>query len=109
MKHGDQAKAKSAKVKASGSKNAVEGVEDSSHGDESAASRKAAGKAGSKAGGGKAAESGKEAGRSASSKGSARTRAAAPAEDVSFNNPAVGSAFERAIQTYPNAFRRLTD
>ena len=29
--------------------------------------------------------------------------------DVNFSNPAVATAFKRAVKKYPNAFRRLTD
>ena len=95
MKHGDKAKAKSAKA---ASKPSVKTSKASS-----------ASKAGSKAG--------------ASSKSSAPQKAT-PAKTVSkpaafngkpkgdgsgFTNPIVASAFKRAIKKFPTAFRRLTD
>lgn len=105
MKHGDQAKAK---AQASGSKSAVEGAEDSKRSVKRAAGSKAAGKsakAGSKTGEDESGSKGSRAGAKSSGKG----RVAVVEQDVTFTNPAVGAAFERAIQTYPNAFRRLTD
>jgi hypothetical protein len=95
MKHGDKAKAKSAKA---ASKTSVK-------------SSKAAGasKSGSKTGAAlkssqqktPAAQPVKAAG------GNGKGR---PAPDPSgFSNPAVASAFKRAIKKFPTAFRRLTD
>ena len=114
MKHGDQAKAKSAKaVQASGKK-------------VSTAARdvvKAAGKvkSGSKAGkapaesgegkGGRKAGPAKAVAKSAtrgSSEG-AGARSAASNEPAAISNPIIAAAFERAVKKYPNAFRRLTD
>ncbi len=31
------------------------------------------------------------------------------AEGAGFNNPTIATAFRRAVKKYPNAFRRLTD
>jgi hypothetical protein len=104
MKHGDQAKAQSAKAKASGNQGAVEVAETSKRGSgKTAADAKSTGKSG-KAGEG----SGKD---SSSGRPAARAGKGRPAveEAVAFHNPAVGSALERAIETYPNAFRRLSD
>ena len=90
MKHGDKAKAKSAKAASKGS------VKTSSK----AASSKKSSKAGATL------KSSKQ-----------KTPAAKPSGDngrlkpgdVRFTNPAVASAFKRAIKKFPTAFRRLTD
>ncbi|HUP44506.1 MAG TPA: hypothetical protein VM779_03235 [Thermoanaerobaculia bacterium] len=92
MKHGDKKKGKASKAS------------------------KSAGKKSSKASKGKVVQSAKA--KSSASKASkkaskpqdngvaSRARAAG---DVSFSNPAVGSAFRHAVKKYPNAFRKLTD
>ena len=95
MKHGDKAKAKSAKA---ASKSSVKTSKASS-----------ASKAGSKAG--------------ASSKSSPQQKTPAAksiskpaggngkpkADGSGFSNPVVAAAFKRAIKKFPTAFRRLTD
>lgn len=54
--------------------------------------------------GGTASASAKEAGSGDKSKG----RSAAE-DAVAFSSPAIAAAFQRAVQKYPNAFRKLTD
>src|SRR5436305_6867456 len=103
MKEGNKAKAKAAKTKTSGkeisSKNSAKekgggkAVQAGSK-KESSASSKADGK---KSGGAKAA--------AGKSNGKGRSDPAT----ISFTNPAIESAFNRAVKKYPNAFRRLTD
>jgi hypothetical protein len=100
MKHGDKAKAKSAKAKASGkeagSKKAVakssKGAEKSSKAAQ-AVSKKASGKTPEKS--------------SAPSNG--KGKGARPAAGNGFTNPVIAEAFRRAVKKYPTAFRRLTD
>lgn len=115
MKHGDQAKAKSAQAAGK-----VQGKSDQSAG------AKAGGKAGQSS---KAAKSGsKQSGQKAAAKASPGKVKAAVAKkteaepkggngktaanrssDTGFSNPVVANAFKRAVKKYPNAFRRLTD
>lgn len=116
MKDGDKAKAKAAKAKASG--------------------KKVSSKSAAKEKGGKAVKTGSKKENSPSAKGQAEKKSgstgsvkAAPkavakalfipksngkspradAEAITFTNPAIESAFKRAVKKYPNAFRRLTD
>ena len=91
MKDGDKAKAKAAKAKTSGK-------ETSSKKESSAPSKTGA----EKKGGSAKSSSAKAAGKS-SGKGRSEPDA------ITFTNPAIESAFNRAVKKYPNAFRRLTD
>jgi hypothetical protein len=124
MKHGDK-NAKSVKpashasgekssAKQTGPHKAGKGVETSSSKKGNGSSKAAAPlqKSGSpaaiakessaKAGSGSGKESsGAKAGKAAAGKGSG--------EAPGFNNPVIGDAFRRAVQKYPNAFRKLTD
>ena len=120
MTHGDKAKAKIGKSsQASENDKAVK----------AAAGRKGGGtesgqggKAGS--GGGKVADkialkkqsgpdegsaSSKKAAAPAAKESGAKGRPAAGSDSGGFSNPAIANAFRRAIQKYPNAFRKLTD
>jgi hypothetical protein len=117
MKHGDKAKAKTAKAKA-GKKSSPE---KSSKGKvpEKVASKaksggskevsKEAGKAGSKDVKGIKAGKKTSAPEKAGGNGKARPVARLTTGEVTFTNAAVGAAFKRAIKKYNNAFRRLTD
>lgn len=40
---------------------------------------------------------------------SSAARGRAGTESGTFNNPTIAAAFRRAVKKYPNAFRRLTD
>lgn len=118
MKHGDQAKAKSAKAKASPAKSSSKAVAveksrkaagegskaKSSTGKTVVKKSAAAAKAGPKAednGGGKPKAGG------APAKVPARS---APAPDSEgFTNPVIAGAFKHALKKYSNAFRKLTD
>jgi hypothetical protein len=106
MKHGTAAKKKSAKT--SGSKSSGK-----------TAAKKVIAKAGKASKG-----NGKGAKKQSASKaptppprkaGKAETRESAPSSGggrgatVSFSNPAVGSAYQRAVKKYPAAFKRLSD
>lgn len=120
MKHGDKAKAKSAKAKASGKEKSVkagpQAVAKSSKAGQSA--KKSAAKAPEKGakGGGKApapppVKAGAKApAKAAGGNGPVRpaARAVVPANG-GFTNAAVANAFKRAIKKFPNAFRKLTD
>ena len=105
MKHGDKAKAKSAKAKASGKE---------VHSKKSGAESKGAAQGPSKAA--KAAGS-KEISRKAAEKivpaakgGNGKGKDVRPAPGtVNFSNPVIGEAFRRAVKKYSTAFRRLTD
>jgi hypothetical protein len=92
MKHGQKAKGKHAKAKASGKKSS------SKTPTKSAASKKSSAKTSTR----KITSSPKTA-----DNGTNRGRIAV--EGISFNNPIVAAAFKRAIKKYPSAFRRLTD
>ena len=108
MKHGDKAKAKSAKTvskasdkkSGSGKAKAAESRE-SKTGQRSKAPQNA--KGGEKQNHVKAGDAAKRAAGGAS-RGSDASEAA-----VSFGNPVIAAAFKRAVKKYPNAFRRLTD
>ena len=125
MKHGDKAKAKSAKAssktsgkkssKAAGEKSskAVKtGSKDSSK--KAGAEKAAAEKASLKAGAGKGAAVTKSSGGTKAPpaptvKGGKANGRAVESDGPNFSNALVASAFKRAIKKYPNAFRRLTD
>src|SRR5262245_2477047 len=95
MKHGDKAKAKSAKAKASGKE----------------ASSKKAGAQSSKS----AEKSSKAAPKKVESSapktgGNGKGKTARPvAGPGGISNPVIAEAFRRAVKKYPTAFRRLTD
>lgn len=106
MKHGDKAKAKAAS-KASGKSSKAAGEKSSSAKEAGSSSKGKDLKAGKQAGaGGEKAEAGKAGG---NGKPSTRRPPAPPPEAGAFTNPVVENAFKRAVQKYPNAFRRLTD
>jgi len=96
MKHGDKAKAKSAKA---ASKSSVK-------------SSKAAGasKSGSKAGATLKGPSQKAPpAKSVAPPGNGKPKGRVVPDESGFSNPVVGNAFKRAIKKFPTAFRRLTD
>jgi hypothetical protein len=104
MKHGDKAKAKSAKAKASG-KEAVSKKSDakSSKGAEKSSVVKAAQAVSKK-------ESSKPAAEKSSAPGNGKGKGARPTTAPGgFTNPVIAEAFRRAVKKYPNTFRRLTD
>ena len=124
MTHGDKAKAKA------GKSSQASAVEKSSTPVKEAGVKSAAGKGGGKSapqGASKAGDQGKisirksgaekgsaasagEKGASSGKEGGGAKAAKGPIDEVgSFSNPAVANAFRRAIQRYPNAFRKLTD
>lgn len=109
MKHGDKAKAKSAKAKASGKEaSSKKTVAKSSKGAEKTAGK--AVQAGSKKDSPpKAAAVQKGAAGSKADNGKGKGIRPVPTGPVSFSNPIIGEAFKRAIKKYPTAFRRLTD
>lgn len=95
MKHGDKAKGKQAKAKASGKKG----------------SSKVAAK--SKASPRQSANPKKQASTKASNierggNGKGRSRGGVP-ENIGFTNPVVAAAFKRAVKKFPIAFKRLAD
>jgi hypothetical protein len=100
MKHGDKAKAKSAKA---ASKTSVKG------------GKAAASKAGSKAGANlkstKQEPSKVSAAKNAAppAGGNGKTKGRSDADNSGFSNPLVAAAFKRAVKKFPTAFRRLTD
>ena len=96
MKHGDKAKAKTAKA---ASKSSVK-------------SSKATGasKSGSKAGATLKSHSEKApAAKSVGAPGNGKPKGRVVPDASGFSNPVVGAAFKRAIKKFPTAFRRLTD
>src|SRR5258707_442150 len=102
MKHGDKAKAKSAKAKASGKE--VRSKKSSKSAEES--SGKAAKAAGQKEGSRKTVEKGSPPAKTGNGQGKALRPVPGT---VGFTNPVIAEAFRRAVKKYPNAFRRLTD
>jgi hypothetical protein len=99
MKHGDKAKAKSAKAKASGKEAAGKKIDaKSSKGAEKSSSLKEAGS--------KAVEKTSTVAKGGNGKNKGVRPPAAPG---GFSNPVIGEAFRRAVKKYPTAFRRLTD
>ena len=124
MKDGDKAKAKAGKAKASGKKasSKVSAKEKGGKGGKAVkAGAKKESSSSSKAQGAKKGPSAKgsvkatakvvpKASHAAvSSPKSSGKAARADAAAITFTNPAIESAFKRAIKKYPNAFRRLTD
>jgi hypothetical protein len=104
MKHGDKAKAKSAKAKASGkeARSKTSGAKRSKGAEKS--SSKAAKAAGKKESRRKTVEKGSPPGKGDNGKGSRPVPGV-----VNFSNPVIAEAFRRAVKKYPTAFRRLTD
>ncbi|MCU1349347.1 MAG: hypothetical protein JWO56_2377 [Acidobacteria bacterium] len=113
MKHGDQAKAKSAKAQASPEKSSK--AVGASKGIKSAAETSSKTKSGSSKAIPKKSAAAAKAGPSGEDNGGGKTKAGvkAPAargpESEGFSNPVIASAFKRAVKKYPNAFRKLTD
>jgi hypothetical protein len=104
MKHGDKAKAKSAKTKASGKEAGSKKVAAKS----SKGAEKTGGKA-VKAGGSKVVpKAAAKAGPSGKADNGKGKGVVAPG-GINFSNPVIAEAFRRAIKKYPSAFRRLTD
>jgi uncharacterized protein YgiB involved in biofilm formation len=94
MKHGDKAKGKPAKAKASGKKGGSKvAAKSKASPRQSAKPKKAATKASSAERGGN---------------GQGRSRGGVP-ENVGFTNPIVAAAFKRAVKKFPIAFKRLAD
>ena len=114
MKHGDKAKAKSAKASSKTSGKKASSKAGSEKGGKAAKSAKA-GKVSSKKAVPAKAESGKTV-KAAPAKSATKAPIAANQSGVrvgnggpSFSSAAIGNAFKRAVKKYPNAFRRLTD
>jgi hypothetical protein len=112
MKHGDKAKAKAAKTKASG-KEAGSKASATTKGGKAV---KAAGKKESSST--KAVPSKKSSGVKAAPQAAGKTSASGRSngkvarsepEAITFTNPTIEDAFKRAIKKYPNTFRRLSD
>jgi len=99
MKHGDKAKGKPAKAKASGKKGSSKVAAKSKASPRQSAKPKkqASIKAGAKA---STAERG--------GNGKGRSRGGVP-ENIGFANPIVAAAFKRAVKKFPVAFKRLAD
>ncbi len=94
MKHGDKAKGKPAKAKASGKKGSSKvAAKSKASPRQSAKSKKTPTKASSAERGGN---------------GQGRSRGGVP-ENVGFTNPIVAAAFKRAVKKFPIAFKRLAD
>jgi hypothetical protein len=103
MKHGDKAKAKTAKASRKASVKKVTKPASSAKSKAPKTVKRA------------------EKGAAATGKAAAPKRAASPADKskadnshgvtaaIDFSNAAVAAAFKRAVKKYPNAFRRLTD
>ena len=117
MKHGDKAKAKTAKVS---SKTSVRKTSKTGGGPLQSKAAKAtkSGKTVKTVKSGKAGKAVKASPRPAPAKASASRSGGRPKaggngrsgfDAVAFSNPAVAVAFKRAVKKYPNAFRRLTD
>jgi hypothetical protein len=116
MNDGDKAKGKAAKAKASGKK-----VSTKSSAKEKGGKASKVAKTGSKKESGSPSKS-QAAKKSSGDKGSVQSApkpvpnpksgvkaSRADAGTFAFTNPAIESAFKRAVKKYPNAFRRLTD
>src|SRR5262249_55275416 len=107
MKHGDKAKAKSAKAKASGKEaRRKKSVAKSSKGAEKS-SKAVKAKARAKESARKAPQKSSAPPKGGNGKGSKGARPVSGT--VSFSNPVIAEAFRRAVKKYPTAFRRLTD
>lgn len=113
MKHGDQAKAKSAKAKASAEKGSAT-VAPGKGGKVAVTSQERKSESGGQAPG-KGSPSKKGSGKErAGTKESAaidraKTRPAPAPEPIGFANPIVGAAYKRALKKYGTALRRLTE
>jgi len=95
MKHGDKAKGKPAKAKASGKKGSskVAAKSKASPRQSTKPPKQASSKAGNVERGGN---------------GKGRSRSGVP-ENIGFANPIVAAAFKRAVKKFPVAFKRLAD
>ena len=106
MTHGDKAKAQTAKssqasaAKKSSSKTGKETLPLKVAPEGSTDGKKAGGDKGS--GAAKSAAAGRE-------RGKAGKQQQADDAPAGFSNPAISAAFQRALQKYPNALRKLTD
>lgn len=127
MKHGDKAKNKAAKAKTSGkkvsSKNSAKenggkagkaaGKKESSSPVKAEAAKKVASPKGSSVKAGSIKDNTKASPKTgAKAVANSRTDGKAARfepQAITFTNPAIESAFKRAVKKYPNAFRRLTD
>jgi hypothetical protein len=97
MKHGDKAKAKSAKAKASGKE-----VSSKKAGAQSSKSSEKSSKA--------SAPKEKSSPPTSKSGGNGKGKTARPVPGpAGISNPIIAEAFRRAVKKYPTAFRRLTD
>lgn len=103
MKHGDQAKAKSAKAvsKASGKESSSKAVRPT----------KSEGKSSKAVAPSKSSGKNETGAKRADKKGAAANLPKAVRSEApgGFTNPAVGTSYRSAIEKYANAFRRLTD
>jgi len=114
MKDGDKAKAKAAKAKTSGKEVRSKSTAKEKGGQavkaagkkESSSSAKSETKAAAKKS--SSAKGGGQASQKTSVKGNGKT-GRPDAAGISFTNPTIESAFNRAVKKYPNAFRKLTD
>src|SRR3954453_9828388 len=107
MNDGDKAKAKAAKAKTSGKETSSKNSAKEKGGKAVAASSKKESSAPSKTGAEKKGGSAKSSSAKAGGKSSGKARS--EPDTITFTNPAIESAFNRAVKKYPNAFRRLTD
>jgi hypothetical protein len=105
MKDGDKAKAKAAKT--SGKEASRKSSAKEKDGKAVETSSKKESGASSKAGSGQKTGSVKAASKAASVKSNGKGRS--EPETISFTNPTIESAFNRAVKKYPNTFRRLSD
>ena len=99
MKHGDKAKAKTAKAKAgkkSGAKSSKGAEKSSSKAAKAAAPQESSRKTEEKSS------------PAVAKGGNGKGKTAIPAAG-GFSNPIIAEAFRRAVKKYPTAFRRLTD
>ena len=105
MKHGDKAKAKSAKAKASGkeARSKKSGAKSSKGAEKSSKAAEAV----SKKSDAKAAPKSSPAPKGGNGKG--KTNRPGLPVAPGFTNPVIAEAFRRAVKKYPTAFRRLTD
>jgi hypothetical protein len=107
MKDGDKEKAKAANPKTSG-KEASSKSSAKEKGGKAVAGSKKESSAPSKTSSEKKGASAKGGIAKAGSKSNGKAGRAEP-EIISFTNPVIESAFNRAVKKYPNAFRRLAD
>jgi len=115
MTHGDQAKAKAEKsskpsVEKAGAGKGSKERQGKAASEPSTSKKSGAGKAAAPQ---KAAASSKAGGGVKESAARAESKSKGSVHDSgsngTFNNPVISSAFEQAVQKYPNAFRKLTD